>query len=392
MRKLHFEKISMYDRSAEPATVSIPFAQGTLTEADRLRVKDADAELPAQRRALSSWPDGSVKWLLVHLEPDLPGNAGKELAFEIADCPVPSPPRSHAVTVQERPDGVVVDTGRLRFLVPNSGFLPVSEIELNGKRLWEDEPLRGFCMQCGGRELASVEARVEIEIEEAGPLRAVILVRGRHLDRDGSPFIDFRGRVTAYAGKSYVEVEYQFLHCEDEGELELRELRLDVKPSGESTAKLALGEGYPLLLRHPLGKGAGTVCDELVYTQDVSATVIEASRVTPIGGVEGQNLLPLAEATDGFAAREYLTCRYGNSVWYKDSKSWFFSFGDFGDPHLFDLETDLTCQHNIADQAPDRVKLARERILADAGGKVPIYRRRDGTDALGRPVFEEQKG
>jgi len=148
----------------------------------------------------------------------------------------------------------------------------------------------------------------------------------------------------------------------------------------------------PLLMRHPQGKGAGTVCDELVYTQDVSATVVEASGVTPIGGLEGQDLLPLAEARDGFTPREYLTCRYGNSVWYKDSKNWFFSFGDFRDPHLFDLEADPSCQRNIADQAPERVELARERILADAGGKVPIYSRKDGTDALGRPVFEEQKG
>jgi len=244
MSKLHFEKISMYGRAAEPVTASIPFARGALTGADHLRIRDAGAELPAQKRVLSSWPDGSVKWLLVHLQPDLPANAGRQLSFEITDSAAPPPSPTLAVTVKERPDGVAVDTGSLRFLVPNGGFLPAAEIELNGKRLWEDEPLRGFCMQCGGRELASAEGHVEVEIEEAGPLRAVVLVRGKHLDREGNPFIDFRGRVTAYVGKSYIEVEHQFLHCEDEGELELREARLDFRPAQDGSAKLALGEGY----------------------------------------------------------------------------------------------------------------------------------------------------
>jgi len=31
----------------------------------------------------------------------------------------------------------------------------------------------------------------------------------------------------------------------------------------------------------------------------------------------------------------------------------------------------------------------RERILADAGGDIPIYVRQNATDALGRPVFAE---
>jgi arylsulfatase A-like enzyme len=143
----------------------------------------------------------------------------------------------------------------------------------------------------------------------------------------------------------------------------------------------------PLLLRHPEGKGAGSTCSEYVYTTDVPATVIAASGIEPLGRIEGQNLLPLAEGQDGFASRAYLTCRYGNTAWYKDDKTWFFGDVDFEHAHVFDLTTDSACQHNIAAQAADRVALARERILADAGGRLPRYERQKATDALGRPVF-----
>lgn len=147
----------------------------------------------------------------------------------------------------------------------------------------------------------------------------------------------------------------------------------------------------PLIVRHPEGKGAGTVCDELVYCLDVPATVVDASGVKPVGEIEGQSLLPLVEGVEGFEGREYLTCRYGNSVWYRDEKSWFFSRGDFQGPRLFDLEVDPTCQENIAERGAERLALARERILVDAGGEIPLYVRKDSTDALGRPVFAEER-
>ncbi|MCK4581179.1 MAG: hypothetical protein KAU10_07495, partial [Dehalococcoidia bacterium] len=50
--------------------------------------------------------------------------------------------------------------------------------------------------------------------------------------------------MTAYAGKPYIELEHQFLHCEDEGELQLSELRLEFRPPETIGTQVALGEGY----------------------------------------------------------------------------------------------------------------------------------------------------
>lgn len=142
----------------------------------------------------------------------------------------------------------------------------------------------------------------------------------------------------------------------------------------------------PMMLRHPEGKGAGTVCDEFVYTTDVPATVMDATGAPFTDRLDGHSLLPVPEGTDGFPSREYLTCRYGNSVWYRDRQTWYFGTIE-GDMHrLFDMETDPECRHDISAQAADRIEAARARIWEDADGDIEAYTPESPTDAVGRPV------
>ena len=108
MNTLYFEKISRFDRQAEPVTVSIPFTQGKLTDPPALVIRDGDIVLSSQRRVLATWPDGSVKWLLVHLQPDLLGNADKTLRFDVADDAPEIKPQA-TVKVTETPDGIEVE-------------------------------------------------------------------------------------------------------------------------------------------------------------------------------------------------------------------------------------------------------------------------------------------
>jgi hypothetical protein len=244
MNTLYFEKISQFDRHAEPVTVSIPFAAGTLTDPTHLVIRDGDAALPTQNRALATWPDGSVKWLLVHFQPDLPGNRDKTLTFNVDETCQVFPDLTGPVAT-ETPTGIHVDTGPLSFLVPNDGFLPVRDVQLNGERLWGATPFKGFALRFDGQTVDAAFSPVELEIEEAGLLRVVILVKGKHRHADGTPYIDFCGRITAYAGKPYIEVEHQFIHAEEAAELTLESLALTFQPEHDvASPHLALGQGY----------------------------------------------------------------------------------------------------------------------------------------------------
>ena len=132
MNTLYCEKISRFDRTAEPLTVSIPFAAGRIQNPQQLMIQSDGRSWPCQNRALSRWPDGSVQWLLTHFQADLPGNLDRTFTFEVspgAGAPYSGP----QVLVHEKAAGIEVNTGRLRFLIGREGFLPVSQVQLDGQ-------------------------------------------------------------------------------------------------------------------------------------------------------------------------------------------------------------------------------------------------------------------
>jgi len=241
MRTLHFEKISKYDRHLEPVTTSLPFGAGKLSDPGDLVILDGEEAIPFQARPLARWPDGSIKWLLLRLQVDLPGNRDKELLFELGRRGE-NPKPDHEATARQSSGGVRVDTGALSFFVPSTGFLPLSDIRLRGKPL-PASLFNGFLLRHDGKLLTS-SGKVKLKVEEEGPLCVVISVTGKHFCEEDSSGIDLGGRITAHAGKTYVEVEHRFVHAREEQSMMLEELRLDFKAQPRGKARLALGEGY----------------------------------------------------------------------------------------------------------------------------------------------------
>ena len=142
----------------------------------------------------------------------------------------------------------------------------------------------------------------------------------------------------------------------------------------------------PLLMRFPDGMGAGKTIDHLVSNVDLVATLYGQSGVGSALGnrarLDGQDLSPLASGA-AWQARPYLTCRYGNDLWYRDRENWLL-FDLDGQPRArFDLTRDPKCQQNVVGDGSDSVARAWECLLADAGGELPDYRNLRSTDAIG---------
>ncbi|NLD74090.1 MAG: hypothetical protein GX649_15420 [Chloroflexi bacterium] len=241
---LYLEKISRYDRPAEPVSVSIPLARGRLEDPAGLTIRDDQGRaLPVQRHVLATWDDGSVKWMQVHLQPDLPGNSDATLTLDVGQA-TGDPQPERVVTITEREGAIDVDTGPLRFTVAADAFWPVRDLVLDGQPLFGAQPFGGFALSLGGEALSTAGAAVALEVLEAGPLRVVIEARGKHRRADGTGYIDLRGRVTAYAGKPYIEIEHQFVHAEEAGELALESLEVAFRPKVSGQPHVALGQGY----------------------------------------------------------------------------------------------------------------------------------------------------
>ena len=140
----------------------------------------------------------------------------------------------------------------------------------------------------------------------------------------------------------------------------------------------------PLIVRHPAGEGAGSRVGGLRYNTDIPATVYEAAGVAPSQAIDGLSLLPAVRGDHNAGAREYLTSRYGNTVWYRDADSWTFCEADASRPHVFDLRADPDLTRDLGASAGDLFRTAWSRILADAVNDLPDYAGRDLTDAIGQ--------
>ena len=141
----------------------------------------------------------------------------------------------------------------------------------------------------------------------------------------------------------------------------------------------------PLIVRLPGDVAAGSEKNALVYNHDLPATVYELAGVAPEQPIAGQSLLPLIEERSGWTPRDYVTCRYANSLCYIDDTTWALGNIDGAVEQLFDLEADPGCTTDISSVDDGaRWQTAWERILEDADGELPDYRDMDLTDALGR--------
>ena len=145
----------------------------------------------------------------------------------------------------------------------------------------------------------------------------------------------------------------------------------------------------PFLARIPGGK-AGT-CDELVYNLDLTATVYDLAGIDSSDGLHGRTLRPLLTGTGDWRRREYVTCRYADSLCCLDDKSWVITNIDGEVRDVFDMESDPACQTDIASKDNGvRFRKAWDRLVADAGGDLPDYRERARTDAIGEKVIKQK--
>src|SRR5438552_1663157 len=90
-------------RARFPVTRGVPLPPGALREPAVARVTDAAGRAaPVQTRRLMRWPDGSVKWLLVDFQGDVPGGGRSEYTLELGDREGPPPQTPLLVTEEEQ--------------------------------------------------------------------------------------------------------------------------------------------------------------------------------------------------------------------------------------------------------------------------------------------------
>jgi arylsulfatase A-like enzyme len=142
----------------------------------------------------------------------------------------------------------------------------------------------------------------------------------------------------------------------------------------------------PMIIKFPRADWKGEKFDELVYNIDATATIYDLLDIkNKDPDPEGSSLRPLINRNNMYEPRKYLTSRYSNTLFYRDSSHWIIFDLDKRPYAVFDLKNDPFCSSDIKGSVDKKIiERGWKALLHDSGGKIPNYSGGQGTDAVGR--------
>src|SRR5437867_636586 len=248
--RLTVENAANVARKAWPVTQGVPFADGALERGAPVRIVERDGRiLPTQSTALATWNSDLkyVKWLLVDFQCDLAPGEKRDLFLEYGSG-VGSPRPSQPVSVTREKDALVVDTGTLRLTIRTGSADFLGGWSVKGGDGWR-EVFRGrpgpylYLVGADGAVYDSYRAAPapNVSIEEEGPLRVSVAVKGLHASGSGVGLCPYTVRIHAYAGRSELRFFHTFVFDQNPDKLEFSEVGMSFPLDLGSATRAAFG-------------------------------------------------------------------------------------------------------------------------------------------------------
>ena len=189
-------------RISDPVTSGIPLPEtANITSINQLQLTDSSGNnVPAQFTVTSRWrgtPDDSskaIKWVLLDFQADVPANGTSVYYLKNGNM---GNAQNTNLSLQQDNDKITVSTGKAKFEI-NKNYFNMFDyiwIDKNNDSQIDDaivsSPNEGGVIltdRNGTKYYTTLEAPEQIEIEEQGPMRTVLKVRGVFKAEDGSYF------------------------------------------------------------------------------------------------------------------------------------------------------------------------------------------------------------
>jgi len=181
-------------------------------ETDKLPLRIVDGQsrsVPAQFRAAAFWPDGSVQWVLTDFIASVAGSKTADYYLEQTTAIFPPGP---GLIIDDEDDYIKVDTGKIRFRISKTRFNFLDQLTLAGnKKLVASSEESGVFLVAGeGTTISSLGPPKQVTIEEKGPLRCVIRIRGNFFTSRGDIYkkgiLAYEARIHAYLNQDFIRV------------------------------------------------------------------------------------------------------------------------------------------------------------------------------------------
>ena len=199
-------------------TWGAPWPRGAISRDTTFALRDkGDKSIPMQSWPLAYWPDGSLKWTAHAIGPS--SDVVGPLRLEAGQVAAPAV----GVSVSEDPNAVVVDTGLIQCRLNKSGGILIDSIARGGKTLASNGRL--VCLLRSSPDLDAEGTNNQdayygevstVKVEQAGPVRAVVKIEGKHAGSGGRAWLPFVVRMYFYAGGDAVRVVHTITYDGDQ--------------------------------------------------------------------------------------------------------------------------------------------------------------------------------
>lgn len=329
--EIYLDKLYRDDKTAEPLFLAVPFPKGKLRDERKVRILDGNASLPLQSRVTSRYEDGSVRFLFLRFLADMPGN--KKLTFLLdideteteirteteigTETGTSSRNRAvsdfHPVFVRKAGSFIEVKTmleksgEEFSFAVNNGSSEIFKRITVPGRN-YSEKQFIGPILQDGDGNEYDVSLK-EWKVVEEGPVCVILKAKGTQ--KNAEKQIAFEVKLTAYAGKPWVEVSYRIINTTD-NPFAVRSLNFQIIGNTENP-ETTVGNG----VNQPAEKLDSTGCGEVITAAEFGEGPVyharssgEADRVMELAKPE--NIRTLAASSN--YKTDYFIATGGNTV------------------------------------------------------------------------------
>jgi exo-rhamnogalacturonan lyase-like protein len=209
-------------RFNEPVTGGVPLPEGLIKDVGELALIGPDGKrVPAQFAAATRWyPGKSIKWVLLDFQASVPANG--KVRYTLANVGQNPAPKSAVAVAKIDGNAVTITNGRLKLIIRRDKFNLIDEAWLDGVQIVKPHNGGPLLMQGGNgmpdfkRYSPLNDPTCTLEVEESGPMRAVVKVTGKHISKDHMPgdkrLLDFVCRIHVHAGSGLVKVVYSMMN------------------------------------------------------------------------------------------------------------------------------------------------------------------------------------
>ncbi len=188
-----------------PLTAGVPLPRGAVNDLIGWTLRGPDTrDLPLQLAATERWPDGSLRWMLLDTQVDLPAGSTTTpltLVYGSREDDVSAP--AEKLVIQEQGRTVSVDTGAAQFRLSSDAPCILQQCRTPAGSILE----RCTITITGENGNAWTVQWDSLAIEVAGPLRGVVAARGVARDSSGSGALALQLRLEFFAGLGAIRLE-----------------------------------------------------------------------------------------------------------------------------------------------------------------------------------------